>query len=75
MDLAVLAQLQLDQRSGPKPSGDFEIEPTYFLAMVLVGFLVGTFGHVIKSKPVVAIGIALIFMATVLLPLGLAITN
>jgi len=72
---AWLAQLQLDPNRGPQPTGDFEVEPAYFLAMVLIGFLVGTFGHIIKSKPMVAVGITLIFLATVLLPLGLAITN
>jgi len=48
---------------------DAQIAP--FVIMLAVGFLVGTIGHVIKSRTVVAIGIGLIFLATVLLPLVL----
>ncbi len=31
---------------------------------VLVGFVVGTFGHIIKSKTLIAIGIGLILIGT-----------
>ncbi len=48
---------------------DAQIAP--FVIMLAVGFLVGTIGHIIKSRTVVAIGIGLIFLATVLLPLVL----
>jgi hypothetical protein len=34
-----------------------------------LGFLVGTAGHVVRSKALVAAGILMIFLATVLLPL------
>lgn len=43
---------------------DAQIAP--FVIMLAVGFLVGTIGHVIKSRTVVAIGIGLIVLATVL---------
>jgi hypothetical protein len=33
--------------------------PPYLIVMA-VGFLVGTFGHIIKSRPVILLGIALI---------------
>ncbi len=42
-----------------------------FAALVAFGFLVGIFGHIIKSSAVVLLGILLIFAATVILPLVL----
>jgi hypothetical protein len=71
---ALLAQF-LDPSRGPEQGGDFRVSPTFFLALVVFGFLVGTFGHIIKSKTVVLAGVLMIFSGTVLLPLGLAITN
>lgn len=71
---ALLAQF-LDPSQGPEQGGDFRVSPTFFLALVVFGFLVGTFGHIIKSKAVVLTGVLMIFSGTVLLPLGLAITN
>ncbi len=41
-----------------------------YLFLMLGGFVVGTAGHLYKSKFVVALGIAMIFMATLLLPLA-----
>lgn len=40
-----------------------------FVALLAVGFVVGIVGHLVKSRTVVAIGIGLIFVTTVLLPL------
>jgi hypothetical protein len=34
-----------------------------------IGFLVGTAGHIVRSKTIVAAGVLMIFLATVLLPL------
>lgn len=65
----------LDPSRGPEQSGDFRVSPTFFLVLVIAGFLIGTFGHVIKSKTLVIAGVVMIFSGTVLLPLGLAITN
>jgi hypothetical protein len=36
---------------------------------------VGIFGHIIKSRTLVALGIALVFAATVALPVALALSN
>ena len=47
----------------------FDLSPAPFIALMAVGFLVGTAGHVYKSRTAIAIGIALIFMATLGLPL------
>jgi hypothetical protein len=65
----------LDPSRGPEQSGDFRVSPTFFLALVVFGFLVGTFGHIIKSKTLIIVGVTMIFSGTVLLPLGLAIAN
>ena len=55
-----------------------EILPTSispYLILMLAGFVVGTLGHLYKSKVVVATGIIMIFMATLLLPLALIATE
>lgn len=44
-----------------------------YLVMMLAGFAIGIYGHAMKSRLVVAIGIALVFLATALLPLALNI--
>ncbi len=49
--------------------------PYPFIGLMALGFLVGTIGHVYKSKGLIATGIALIFLATLLLPLLLALTD
>ena len=36
-----------------------------------LGFLVGVVGHVYRSRPLVATGIGLVFIATLLLPLAI----
>ena len=48
---------------------------TPYLLLMLAGFLVGAGGHLYKSKLVVAIGIAMIFLATLLLPLAVIATE
>jgi hypothetical protein len=46
-----------------------------YLILMLAGFVVGTAGHLYKSRLVVAIGILMIFLATLLLPLALIATE
>ena len=48
---------------------------TPYLLLMLGGFIVGTAGHVYKSKLVVALGIVMIFAATLLLPLAVIATE
>ena len=38
-----------------------------------IGFLLGMFGHLFQSRTMVACGVMLIFLATVLLPIAIAI--
>jgi hypothetical protein len=47
----------------------FDPSPGPFIALMALGFLVGTGGHVYKNQWAVGIGIAMVFMATLLLPL------
>ena len=49
----------------------FDPDPLPFIALMGLGFVVGVVGHVYRSRTAVATGIAMIFVATVLLPLGL----
>ncbi len=55
---------------GPGQSGDFRVSPTFFIVLLGLGFLIGTLGHIYKSKTLVAAGILLIFAATVFLPIA-----
>jgi hypothetical protein len=47
----------------------FETSPTPFIALMGAGFAIGIFGYLYGSRFVVAIGITLIFLATLLIPL------
>ena len=53
----------------PDPSPEFGSSPWPFVILMLAGFVIGIFGHIIKSKPLIATGIGLIFMGTLVLPL------
>jgi threonine/homoserine/homoserine lactone efflux protein len=61
----------LDPNSGPQQSGNFRVSPTFFIVLFGIGFAVGIAGHLAKSRFVVALGILLIFGATVLIPIAL----
>jgi hypothetical protein len=63
MDALAVFALNLD-------TGPFnELSPRAYIALMGIGFVVGTAGHVVRSKTMVAAGILMIFLATVLLPL------
>jgi hypothetical protein len=49
----------------------FSPSPLPFITLMGIGFLVGVVGHVYRSRPLVATGIGLVFIATLLLPLAL----
>jgi len=72
--LALIAEF-LDPDKGPKPTGDWRSDPKAFLALILIGFLVGALGHLFKSKTMVATGVLMIFLATVGVPLYLHLTR
>ena len=54
----------LDPSRGPSESGDFSVDPTAFIVLMLLGFLIGVGGHIVKSKVMVAAGILMIFLAS-----------
>ena len=49
----------------------FTPAPEPFIALMFLGFLVGAAGHVYKKPALVATGIGFIFIATLILPLGI----
>lgn len=77
MDGSVLLAMSdfLDPGSGPDQSGDFRVSPTFFVFLLGAGFVIGVFGHIVKSKTLVAVGIGLVFAATVALPVVVALSS
>ena len=53
----------------------FSPSPVPFIVLMALGFAVGVTGHVYRSRPLVATGIGLIFIATLLLPLALYVSD
>jgi hypothetical protein len=53
----------------------FRTSPNPFIALMIAGFAVGTFGYLYGSRFIVGIGVALVFLATLLIPLALNIGN
>ena len=51
------------------PSQDVATDPKRYLILFALGFLIALFGHLTRTKTLIAVGLALIFVATVLLPL------
>lgn len=49
------------------PTGDPSL--AFFVAIMLLGFFVGTYGHIAKSNRLIIAGIVIIFAATVIIPL------
>ena len=76
--LAALVPLMADflgPNDGPGQSGDFQVSPRFFLVLLGLGFLIGTVGHIVKSRTLVAAGILLIFAATIFLPLAYTVSR
>jgi hypothetical protein len=57
------------------PSPDVGTDPEPYLALLVVGFLVGALGHLFQSKTIIASGIAMIVAATIILPIMLQISR
>jgi len=53
----------------------FEPSPLPFIALMGLGFVIGVAGHIYKSRTGVVAGIGMIFVATLLLPLGLYLSD
>ena len=69
MDALAVFAVNLDTR----PFND--LSPTAYIALMGIGFIVGTAGHIVRSKVLVAAGLLMIFLATVLLPLTAHVTG
>lgn len=54
----------------PNPSPDWGQDPRTFVGIMVLGFMIGVAGHIVRSRTIVAVGIAMIFLATFLLPLA-----
>ena len=65
----------LNPDDGPDPSGEFRVSPTFLIVLLGLGFLIGTAGHIIKSRTLQIAGILLIFAATIFLPVAYSISN
>ena len=46
-----------------------DLSPRAYIALMGLGFLVGTAGHIVRSKVMIIAGLLMIFFATILLPL------
>ena len=55
---------------GPPPAALFPHSPGPYIALMLIGFVVGILGHLFKVRWMVASGIALIFLGAFLFPLA-----
>ena len=53
----------------------FSPSPVPFVVLMALGFLVGVTGHVYRSRPMIATGVGLVLIATLLLPLALYATD
>jgi hypothetical protein len=65
----------IDPSQGPKQTGDFEVDPGFFFVLLGLGFLIGVLGHIARSRTLIAIGVILIFAATVFIPIALTAAN
>jgi hypothetical protein len=65
----------LEPGGGPEQSGDFEVSPTFFVILLGIGFVVAIAGHITKSRTLVAAGVLMIMLATVLIPIVLHATR
>jgi Flp pilus assembly protein TadB len=65
----------LDPTQGPEQSGRFQTSPSFFIVLLGIGAVVAVIGHVTRIRPLIAAGITLIFLATVLIPIFVNATH
>jgi hypothetical protein len=65
----------LEPGGGPEQTGDFRVSPSFFVVLLGVGFALGVAGHITKSRTLVAAGVLLVMLATVFLPIALALSR
>lgn len=52
------------------PNPDFGSDPKPFVFLMAFGFIMAVAGHIVRAKILVGTGIAIVFLATFLLPLA-----
>lgn len=52
------------------PHPDFGSDPRPFVFMMAFGFVMAVAGHIVRARLLVGLGIAIVFLATFLLPLA-----
>ena len=67
--LALLAEFDLPKRPDIDPDERFGTDPKPYLILFGVGFLTAVCGHIFKVKLMIALGILIVFLSTVILPL------
>ena len=65
----------LNPDDGPEPSGEFRVSPTFLIMLLGLGFLIGTLGHLFKSRTLQAAGVLLVLAATVFLPIAYSVSR
>jgi hypothetical protein len=60
---------------GPLPAALLTHSPGPYIALMLAGFVIGIFGHLIKVRWLVAAGVILISLGALLLPLAANLTT
>jgi hypothetical protein len=66
--LATLLVGVLETPNGPQET-PFEPHPGPFIALFGIGLMLAAFGHLIKSKTLIATGLLMMFAGTLLVPL------
>ena len=56
-------------------TGDFSTSPWPFITLFGAGFGIGVLGHLYGSKVLVGFGIFIVFIATLVLPLAINLSN
>ena len=51
------------------------MSPSVFIALFGLGFVVGAVGHLVRSRTLVATGVLLVLVATILLPIAYNVSN
>ena len=73
--LVLAASDFLNPDDGPEPSGEVRVSPTFLIVLLGLGFLIGTLGHLFKSRTLQAAGVLLILAATIFLPIAYSISK
>jgi hypothetical protein len=65
----------LDPGPGPDQGGDFEVSPSFLIVLLALGFVIGTLGHIVRSRTLVGAGVLLVLAATIFLPVAINLSN